>query len=117
MSFGVGSGMVSVADVSQLRQVLDSNLNAFTEIMNFEVQFKGFNRAPRHAFDLRLMMRWLFQPYDYSFYLPVESGTPQFSRPYHRFYSSEEIKDIARQAGTYLTNQVELKVREQQDGK
>lgn len=117
MTFGTGSGLVSVDDLSQIQQFLSLNLHTNTEEIKFEAQFEGFNRAPKFAFDVRLGMRWYFQRYDYAFYLPVESGTPQFNRPYHHVYSAEEIKDIARQAGSYLTNQIEQKVQEQLDGK
>lgn len=116
MWFGTGSGTLLMEDIEKMRQILDNNLSEFSQQMNLEIRFEGFTKAPRHAFDVRLGFKWLFQPYDYALYFPVESGLPQFNRPYHEYYSAEEIKSIINQAGTYLTDTIEKKIREQQNG-
>ncbi|MCW5923684.1 MAG: Fic family protein [Saprospiraceae bacterium] len=113
--FGAGSGLVLVEGIESMRQVLDNSLRDDTEGMSIVIHFEGFTKAPRHPFDIRFGIKWQFLPYDYSFYLPAESGLPQFNRPYHKYYSPEEIKDTSNQTGTYLTDLMEKKIREQQN--
>lgn len=116
MWFGAGSGTVLSEDIDALRRTLKNNLHDNSPEINLDVRFEAFTKAPRNAFDIRFGIKWLFQPYDYAFYLPVENGQPQFNRPYHQFYSAEEIKNTANQAGIYLTDLIEKKIKEQQNG-
>lgn len=114
MRFGTNGAMGLLIEVDSVYDILKNQYNEHTQDMTFDAHLEGFTKAPRNAFDIRFGIKWLFQSYDYAFYLPAESGQPQFNRPYHQYYSAEEIKDIANQAGTYLTDSIEKKIREQQ---
>lgn len=111
--FGTNNGAAQTYDPAVMREFLVQNLHDRTEEVAFEVYFQGFNRAPKTPFDMRFKLRWWCQPYDYAFYLPAESGTPQYNRPYSQGYTAEEIRQIVAQTGRVLTNRIEKLLREQ----
>lgn len=113
MYFGTGSGAAEVHDLTGMQQFFGHNLHDSTGEVSFEVHFQGFNRAPGTPFDVRYKIKWLCQPYDYALYVPAESGTAQFNRPYSRGYTDEEIREIAAQVGAGLTDRIEKEVGKQ----
>lgn len=114
MRFGTNDGMGLFFHIDNVYEILKNQYKEHTQGMTFEIHFEGFTKAPSYAFDVRFSVKWLLQPYDYSLYLPKESETPQFARPYHQYYTAEEIKDIANQVGAHLTDMIEKMVRKQQ---
>jgi Fic family protein len=78
----------------------------FTEALHFNYHLEGFKKAQEKQFHLKCRLIWNFTHYTYSLQIEGARDALQFKKKYDEFYEEEEIREIVKQCGSIMLNQI-----------